>query len=124
MECLHPAKHVAEGNPSREPIIASGWRAFSGGTKLLFQFPYDGLEISVVSIFGDVFWVLADVLEGLHCHGVLKFQRSAVYSQSTSRTTSISDPVNEMNIPIPLCYVRHLNGILKISLEIFPKKTH
>ena len=37
--------------------------------------------------------------------------------------TSISD--NEMNIQfqIPLCNVRHLNGILKISLEIYPKNT-
>ena len=44
------------------------------------------------------------------------------YSQSTSRMTSISE--NEINIQIPLCNVRHLNGILKISLEIFPKKMH
>ena len=31
---------------------------------------------------------------------------------------------NEINIRIPLCNVRHLNGMLNISLEIFPKKTH
>ena len=45
-----------------------------------------------------------------------------LYSQSTSHVTSISK--NEMNIQIPLCNVRHLNGILNISLEIFPKKRH
>ena len=44
------------------------------------------------------------------------------YSQSTSRVTSISG--NEINIQIPLCNVRHLNGMLDISLEIFPKKTN
>ena len=44
------------------------------------------------------------------------------YSQSTSRMTSISE--NKMNIQIPFCNVQHLNGILNISLEIFPKKKH
>ena len=43
------------------------------------------------------------------------------YSQSTSPMTSIFE--NETIIQIPLCNVLHLNGILKISLEIFPKKT-
>ena len=43
------------------------------------------------------------------------------YSQFTSRVTSISE--NEMNIRISLCNVRHVNGMLNISLEIFPKKT-
>lgn len=42
-------------------------------------------------------------------HGLILF-----YGQSTSRTTSLSE--NEMNIRLPLCYVRHLDGILKISL--------
>ena len=42
------------------------------------------------------------------------------YSQFTSRLTSISE--NEIS-NIPLCNVRHLNGMLNISLEIFPKKT-
>ena len=28
---------------------------------------------------------------------------------------------NKMNIPIPLCNFWHLNGILKISVEIIPK---
>ena len=31
---------------------------------------------------------------------------------------------NEMNIRISLCNVRRVNGILDISLEIVPKKTH
>ena len=44
------------------------------------------------------------------------------YGQFTSRVTSISE--NEMNIPISLCNVRHVNGMLNISLEIFPKKAH
>ena len=44
-------------------------------------------------------------------------------SQSTSCMTSISE--NEMNIRnFSLCNVQHLNGMLNISLEIFPKKTH
>ena len=43
-----------------------------------------------------------------------------MYSQSTSSMTSVSK--NEMNIRIPLCNVRHLNGMLNISLEIFPKR--
>ena len=30
---------------------------------------------------------------------------------------------NETNIRFALCNFRHLNGILKMSLEIFPKKT-
>ena len=42
------------------------------------------------------------------------------YSQSTSRVTSIAE--NEMNIRSPLCNVRHLHGMLNISLEIFPKR--
>ena len=41
-------------------------------------------------------------------------------SQFTSRMTSISE--NEMNIQIPLCNVKHLNGIVKISFETFHKK--
>ena len=36
--------------------------------------------------------------------------------------TSISE--NEVNIRISLCNVRHVNGMLNISLEILPKKTH
>ena len=44
------------------------------------------------------------------------------YSQFTSRMTSISE--TEMNIQISLCNVRHVNGMLNISLEIFQKKTH
>ena len=47
-----------------------------------------------------------------------------VMNQRTSRMTIISE--NEMNIPIkniPLCNFWHLNGILKISLEIVPTKT-
>ena len=31
---------------------------------------------------------------------------------------------NEMNIRISLCNVRRVNGMLDISLEIVPKKTH
>ena len=46
--------------------------------------------------------------------------RSENYSQSTSCVTSIS--ANEMNIQISLCNVRHVNEMLNISLEIFPKK--
>ena len=42
-----------------------------------------------------------------------------LYSQSRSRVNSISK--NEMNIRICLCNV---NGMLDISLEIVPKKTH
>ena len=43
------------------------------------------------------------------------------YNQSTSRVTSISE--NKMNIRIPLCNVRHLNGMFDISLtESFRKK--
>ena len=45
-----------------------------------------------------------------------------VYSQSTSRVTSISE--NEMNIRISLCNVGRVNGMLNISLKICPKKTH
>ena len=44
-----------------------------------------------------------------------------LYSQSMSCMTSISK--NEMNIQIPFCNVQHLNGILRISLVIFLKKT-
>ena len=44
------------------------------------------------------------------------------FSRSTSSVTSIS--VNKMSIRNPLCNVRHLNGMLNISLEIFLKKTH
>ena len=47
-------------------------------------------------------------------------QKPTPYSRSTSRVASISE--NEMNIRNPLCNVRHLNGMLNISLEIFPKK--
>ena len=47
---------------------------------------------------------------------------SACFSQFTSLVTSISK--NEKNIRISLCNVQHLNGLMKISLEIFPKKTH
>ena len=43
-------------------------------------------------------------------------------SQSRSRVNSISK--NEMNIRISLCNVRRVNGMLDISLEIVPKKTH
>ena len=42
-------------------------------------------------------------------------------SQSMSRVNNISE--NVMNFGIPPCKVRHLTGILNISLEIFPKKT-
>ena len=53
--------------------------------------------------------------------GVLnKFSLSVlpvIYSQSTLCTTSVSKNEN-MNIQIPPCNVRHLNGILKISLEM------
>ena len=52
--------------------------------------------------------------------GGLKSQ--SIYSRFTSRVTSISE--NEMNIRIALCHVRHVNGMLNISLEIFVKKTH
>ena len=41
---------------------------------------------------------------------------------STSLVTSISE--DEMNIRISLCNVQFLNGMLNISLENFPKKTH
>ena len=37
-----------------------------------------------------------------------------------SHVTSISK--KEMNIQIPLCNVRHLNGMLNISLEILSEK--
>ena len=45
-----------------------------------------------------------------------------IYSQPRSRVNSISE--NEMNIRISLCNVRRVNGMLDISLEIVPKKTH
>ena len=48
------------------------------------------------------------------------YEIQAPYSQSTSRVTSISK--NEMNIQSLLCNVQHLNGMLHISLEIFPKR--
>ena len=44
------------------------------------------------------------------------------YSQFASRVTGISE--NEINFQNFLCDVRHVNGMLNISLEIFPKKTH
>ena len=44
------------------------------------------------------------------------------YSQARSRVNSISK--NEMNIRISLRNVRRVNGMLDISLEIVPKKTH
>ena len=44
------------------------------------------------------------------------------YSQPRSRVNSISK--SEMNIRISLCNVRRVNGMLDISLEIVPKKTH
>ena len=44
------------------------------------------------------------------------------YSQSRSRVNSNSK--NEMNIRISLCNVRRVNGMLDISLEVVPKKTH
>ena len=47
---------------------------------------------------------------------------TSLYSQSTSRVTGITE--NEMQIRVPLCNVRHLNGILNTSLKIFSKKTH
>ena len=47
-------------------------------------------------------------------------QCNRVYSQFTSRMVSISE--NKMNIWISLCNVRCLNGMLNISLEIFPEK--
>ena len=46
----------------------------------------------------------------------------SAYSQPRSRVNSISK--NEMNIRISLCNVRRENGMLDISLEIVPKKTH
>ena len=45
-----------------------------------------------------------------------------IYSQPRSRVNSISK--NEMNIQISLGNVRRVNGMLDISLEIVPKKTH
>ena len=53
-----------------------------------------------------------------YCTRVLSVDE--IYSQSTSPVTSISK--NEMNIRIPLCNVRHLNGMLNISLETFSEK--
>ena len=50
------------------------------------------------------------------------YRRPAIYSQPRSRVNSISK--NEMNIRISLCNVRRVNGMLDISLEIVPKKTH
>ena len=44
------------------------------------------------------------------------------YSQPRSRVNSIYK--NEMTIRIFLCSVRRVNGMLDISLEILPKKTH
>ena len=44
------------------------------------------------------------------------------YSQSRSRVNSISK--NEMNIRISLCNVWRVNGMLDVSVEIVPKKTH
>ena len=44
------------------------------------------------------------------------------YSQPRSRVNSISK--SEMNIRISLYNVRRVNGMLDISLEIVPKKTH
>ena len=52
----------------------------------------------------------------------LKVVADSVYSQPWSRVNSISK--NEMNIRISLCNVRRVNGMLDISLEIVPKKTH
>ena len=52
----------------------------------------------------------------LHCTLV------TVNPRHTSCMTSISE--NQMNIRIPLSHVRHLNGMLIISLEIFLKKMH
>ena len=43
-----------------------------------------------------------------------------IYSRSMSHVTSISE--KEMKIQNPLCNVWHVNGMLNISLEIFPKK--
>ena len=43
-----------------------------------------------------------------------------IYSQFTTCMTSISE--NEMNIWISLSNLRHVNGMLNISLEIFLKK--
>ena len=51
-----------------------------------------------------------------------KVPRYGFYSQPRSRVNSISK--NEMNIRISLCNVRRVNGMLDISLEIVPKKTH
>ena len=49
-------------------------------------------------------------------------RREKFLQSITSRVTIISE--NEINIRNPLCNVRHLNGMLNVPLEIFPKKTH
>ena len=54
--------------------------------------------------------------------GKMGLDHGFYYSQSMSRVTSISK--NGMNIGIPLRNVRHLNGVLNISVEIVPKKMH
>ena len=61
-------------------------------------------------------------LKGLRTTRMLDSLFVIFYSQSTSRLTSISE--NEMDIRISLCNVRHVNGMLNFSLEIFSKKTH
>ena len=55
-----------------------------------------------------------------YCEEKLGSDHLGSYSRSKSYATSISE--NEMNIRNPLCNVRHLNGMLNISLEIFPEK--
>ena len=51
-----------------------------------------------------------------------EYYKNNIITVNSRRVTSI--PENEMNIRISLCNVRHVNGMLNISLEIFPKKTH
>ena len=51
-----------------------------------------------------------------------EYYKNNIFTVNSHRVTSISE--NEMNIRISLCNVRYVNGMLNISLEIFPKKTH
>ena len=44
------------------------------------------------------------------------------YTQPRSHVNSIAK--NEMNIQNSLCNARRVNGMLYISLEVVPKKTH
>ena len=62
------------------------------------------------------------ILQFMHLISRVSKLEILTYSQPRSRVNSISK--NELNIRISLCNVRRVNGMLDISLEIVPKKTH